>query len=641
MIELKNINKYYKNNEVFKALDNVNLKFKSNGLTLLSGQSGAGKSTLLNILAGRVLPDSGAINNSFDKDKIGFLSQDFSLIDEYSVYETLYLLLIVKNDNIISINKANEIIDKIGLKLNKDTLVKNLSGGERQRLCLGVLLIGNYDMILLDEPTSALDDTNAKYIANIIKDLSKNKLVIVSSHNIELFRKICDRHIELEKGKVINDNYIADVNSNDSNNLILEQDNISDHKKLVKYTVVKNLFRFKFLNAFTIIFFFLSILSICVGSYFINLIINDNIIETPFACNLNDRTLIYSSNQIDKEVLMDIDPDIELNPLYLTDEKTFIQESSNEEESFYYDSNCKIRNPQYGTLPKNKDEALFIVNPDNTVFQYITENELVSDLLNTKFYYFGNTGETFSISGIAISKGYKNYCLAYNEKIKNALKLDLLDFSIGKKMLNPNISDLNKLVLPYNYDSRQLCSTYLFYYSQKKYSFTYAIDIVYADIKEPELYLSLTDLIIENEVYEAVSYKDSKRIKKACNENNLEYIDIAKYNTFEMGSDDFNNILLKTTVISVVAIIASILFFMMTVILEKFYSNRNKKYMSFGISLEDIRKINYIERFIFTFIPFLIVLILSIFYISFSLLLIEIVLLSIILINFLIRGEKI
>lgn len=217
MLTLKNIKKIYEQGDE-AVLDDINLTFNKNEFVSILGCSGAGKSTLLNIIGGLDDKTSGKllINGKdiykrddlnldyYRKNNVGFIFQNYNLIEHLTVYENVMLPLLLTNSK----NKHKrvlKILDKTGLKGKKNSKICDLSGGQKQRVAISRALINNPDIILADEPTGALDYKTGYEIMNLIKKLSKNKLVIMVTHNKVLAKKYSSRIVYLDKGRVISD----------------------------------------------------------------------------------------------------------------------------------------------------------------------------------------------------------------------------------------------------------------------------------------------------------------------------------------------------------------------------------------------------------------------------------------------------
>ncbi len=220
MIELKNVSKTYKSQKGLKtkALNDVSLKFNNKGMTFILGKSGSGKSTLLNILGGLDKYDSGdmiilgksskkfnqADFDSFRNTYVGFVFQEFNILEDYDVYENIVLALQLQQKE-INEKEIDALLDKLELTDLKKRRVNELSGGQKQRVAIARALIKNPKIILADEPTGNLDSKTGKQVLDLLKEISKEKLVIIVSHDEESAKEYGDCIIEISDGKIIND----------------------------------------------------------------------------------------------------------------------------------------------------------------------------------------------------------------------------------------------------------------------------------------------------------------------------------------------------------------------------------------------------------------------------------------------------
>lgn len=226
MFRLKNICKKYKSKKgcVTTALNNISLNFKDKGLVFILGKSGSGKSTLLNIIGGLDVADSGDIfffgkntknfsKNDFDSYRntyVGFIFQEFNLLEDYSVIDNIRLSLQLQRKKI-----DNKLIHDTLKKLNLDKLeyrkINELSGGQKQRVAIARALIKKPKIVLADEPTGNLDSITAKQVIELLKEISKNKLVIIVSHDNEMAFEYADRIIKIKDGHIEYDDEIKKV----------------------------------------------------------------------------------------------------------------------------------------------------------------------------------------------------------------------------------------------------------------------------------------------------------------------------------------------------------------------------------------------------------------------------------------------
>lgn len=225
MIIIKDLVKVYENNKKnVVALKNINLEFPKHGLVSLIGRNGCGKSTLLGLLAGLIEPTNGEIffedntnssQNGFSKKSVN----DVALVLQESHFVDY---LSMENNMLISLDKSTIINNGMFLnEMNINDLLyrkpRTLSGGQKQKFSIFRSLLRDYTVLLVDEPTSSLDEQTEKMIFDYLKDVSKEKLVIVVSHNLELVYKYSDTIIELVEGEVSSVKHIS--NKGDQSNV--------------------------------------------------------------------------------------------------------------------------------------------------------------------------------------------------------------------------------------------------------------------------------------------------------------------------------------------------------------------------------------------------------------------------------------
>ncbi len=217
MIELKNVTKTYrtKKGRPFDALKGVDLTLPSRGAVFLLGRSGSGKTTLLNIIGLLDTPTGGTVEvfgsvpqgkeiDDYRNRFSGFVFQDFALLEEETVGRNVALALqlqSVKNTD----EKVAQALEKVGLKGYETRYPYELSGGEKQRVAIARAIVKDSEMILADEPTGNLDSETGEEIFDILKELSKEKLVVVVTHDREFAERYADRIIELKDGLVVSD----------------------------------------------------------------------------------------------------------------------------------------------------------------------------------------------------------------------------------------------------------------------------------------------------------------------------------------------------------------------------------------------------------------------------------------------------
>lgn len=242
MIKITNLNKNFNNRILF---NDFNLELDSNKLIFITGPSGSGKTTLLNMIGNIVLPDSGKITylekdkeysliNNKNNVKIGIVFQAFNLLNNLSAFDNLSIAQQI-NGREIEKHKINSPLENFDLDKEKKILAKNLSSGQQQRLAFLRSLVLENDILLADEPTGNLDSENKHLVMKELKEISKDKTVIVVSHDLELAMKYAEQIIYLEEGKI---SKIEHLDQNQNHN---ENDSIN-FSKAIKKSLIKHKF---------------------------------------------------------------------------------------------------------------------------------------------------------------------------------------------------------------------------------------------------------------------------------------------------------------------------------------------------------------------------------------------------------------
>ena len=252
MITLENVNKYFNKGKknAIHVINNTSLTLEDTGLVALLGPSGCGKTTLLNAIGGLDKVNKGKIyingskitkRLSYSLDKIrnlnvGYIFQDYNLIDNMTVFDNIALSLRINGikDSEEIKKRVNYILEKVGMYRYRNRYASMLSGGERQRVGIARAIVKNPSIIIADEPTGNLDSKNSIAIMNIIKSISKDRLVILVTHEKDLASFYATRIIDIKDGLIVNDS------SNDHNDdLDYKMDNKIYLKDFEKNSKVK------------------------------------------------------------------------------------------------------------------------------------------------------------------------------------------------------------------------------------------------------------------------------------------------------------------------------------------------------------------------------------------------------------------
>ena len=227
MLELKGICKRYVTQSFTQvALDSVSLAFRDNEFVAILGPSGSGKTTMLNVIGGLDHFDSGDLLidgistkdfrdrdwGAYRNNRIGFVFQSYNLIPHQTILENVELALTLTGvGHAERRQRAREALEKVGLGEHVNKRPSQLSGGQMQRVAIARALINDPEIVLADEPTGALDSTTSVQVMDLLKEVARDRLVIMVTHNPELAHKYATRIVNLADGKITHDSDPFDV----------------------------------------------------------------------------------------------------------------------------------------------------------------------------------------------------------------------------------------------------------------------------------------------------------------------------------------------------------------------------------------------------------------------------------------------
>lgn len=407
MIEIKNLSKKYKD---FYALKNINLTLPSIGLIGISGESGSGKSTLLNALSlmdnnfeGEIIFNNKNIlkYNEKEKDKyhlnVGYIFQNPYLFNKDSIYNNIKYISLIKGHKY----KIDDVLRKVDLLKYKNKKVNTLSGGQRQRTNIASSIINKPFMLLCDEPTGALDSLNSEKVMEILKDISKDILVIVVSHDLDLLKKYSDNIIYLKNGKIN-----KEVSLKENIKIKLKRKSFFNH--------------FIFILKFTINNFLLKkkrviLTSIMISFGIIGLLLSI-LIKDGFSSYFKYSFSEYESNKYVYGYKLNEDENIDLD--------IFVEDFKNYKNGYTYHYSFK----------ENKD--------DNINFIYINEFDSFLNFNNLSYIVEVNKLYKNNEIGIRLNKDYLNYYLALF-KVNN---INELNNYLSKNVINLNFRYLDSVL---------------------------------------------------------------------------------------------------------------------------------------------------------------------------------------------------
>lgn len=441
MIKLKGLSKYYgSSDKKIIGVKDINLEFNSTGFVFILGKSGCGKTTLLNIIGALDTFDEGEfifnnINtrnytnldwNKYRGINAGFIFQEFNLLEDFTVKENIALPLELMNYEKEVINKQIiEILEKVELSELGDRKVYELSGGQKQRVAIARALIKNPYLILADEPTGNLDSETSKVILDLLKDISKDRLVIMVTHDEEYSRLYGDRIIKLKDGVVISDEILTEKRIEDTGNVIKENKQLLLPFKYTLQLAFKSLFSKKLKLIFINILFIMALIMVSFAFIFTNYSFAETTYKTFKMNNITEYNFQYTEScyedckYLNQEIIDNIDlyknkyPDLDIfkvleyrihfnrfKSIFLPNhDSKFTAEIS---QIIFYDDKNRLT-LEHGTLPENEDEILisdYIAYAllEHKIFDFSNIKDLIDQEL--KYYETDEYFIPFKIKGI-------------------------------------------------------------------------------------------------------------------------------------------------------------------------------------------------------------------------------------------------
>lgn len=432
MLKLENVSKiYYTNGIVATGISKVNLELNIGEFVVITGESGSGKSTLLNVISGIDSYEEGEmyINGKetshytekdfeeYRKKYIANIFQSFNLINSYTVYQNVELVLLLNGYKRKQIKKkVLDIIDKVGLTKFKNTKVSKLSGGQKQRVAIARAIVKDTPIIVADEPTGNLDTKSAYEIIELLKNVAKDKLVVIVTHNIEQVEKYATRIIKMHDGRMIQNTEIKNINE-DSKITQASGKNITipnQYRLGIRNTF--NIFS-KFILLF-IVFTFMSVAFLSEYSAF-KLVEHSTEESSGYSANLRDiskeRILINKQNRepfteddynkIKQLSNIDyiVEDDISLDTEFILRNDTL------NTYGYIKDINNFKGNIDIGRMPENDDEIILKANKDDYTITQMLDETLNSEFSLQKSYREGDTIRTVKIVGIQYNENNTIY----------------------------------------------------------------------------------------------------------------------------------------------------------------------------------------------------------------------------------------
>ena len=451
MLKLVNVGKIYsQEGNVSVGIRKVNLELNIGEFVAITGESGSGKTTLLNVLSGIDTYEEGEMYvngeetsyyNTEDLEDyrnkyVGFIFQNYNIVDSYTVKQNVEAALILngyKNDYVKE--KAKELIEKVGLSHKMNTKASKLSGGEKQRVVIARALAKDPLIIAADEPTGNLDSKSGEDIINLLHEISKDKLVLIVTHNYEEVEGYATRLIRVYDGEIKEDRQLSKYENKDKE--AIEEFDKADLNKKEK----KNLFLFNLRDLFAspkkfifnlFVYFIMSLIVLLSVGFYRNMTRNQTmgLVQNVFTNNDALRLIVNKENKsaltddeinaiknnsnVDFVVKSDILTDFIIT--YTTNGASFEQTPVT---SFILSADVvKSEQLKYGRMPENDEEVVVSLNKSQlSGLDFYNYNDLLNKRLDLSYYNpYGSVAlirSSYKIVGIiptdSMASGINNY----------------------------------------------------------------------------------------------------------------------------------------------------------------------------------------------------------------------------------------
>ena len=430
MLKLKNVSKFYYNKGVIASgFTKVSAIFDIGEFVVITGESGSGKSTLLNVISGLDSYEEGEmyINGEetshygeadfeeYRKKYVSNIFQHFNLVNSYTVYQNVELVLLMNGYKKREVkSKILKLIDRVGLSKYKNTKVSKLSGGQKQRVAIARALARETPIIVCDEPTANLDSKSSKEIIKILKEISKDKLLIMVTHDYPAVEDIATRVIKMHDGKILVDKKIEE-SFEDKKGVVVD----NNTKGIGLFNIVRLGLRntFNILSKFILLFIvFLFITTSLLTEYGAlrkseyetsklgyNWYFNDTS-DTRIIIKKRDGSSI-SKEEFDKiNKISNVDYVVE-NDIMLDEYIWFEAPADSDGEYYYFDGILSDVEKfslelDYGRMPESDNEVVFLVNDYEYYF-----NELLEESVKKTYYLNGdNSSMAVKVVGVKYIK---------------------------------------------------------------------------------------------------------------------------------------------------------------------------------------------------------------------------------------------
>lgn len=473
MIKLINITKKYEvGNQSILALNDINLEFRENEFVCIYGPSGCGKTTMLNLIGGLDESTTGKIlinnqdtssfsSNDWDayrNQMVGFVFQNYYLLPQLSVYENIEMALnLINTPKNVKREKVIKALEKVDLLKEANKMPNQLSGGQIQRVAIARAIVNDPAIVLADEPTGALDSKNAKIIMDILKEISKDRLVILVSHNLKLAHKYATRLVEMVDGTIIKDTN-PHLASCDTKLYYKKKTSMSFYSSFV--LGIKNLLRTKLRTPLTIF-------AGCIGMIGIGLVLS-----------------------ISKGV-----------NIYIED----VQRSALANYPIRISSSVKVRNDDGSeVVPKEKypktEQVNILMGEIKRTHYNVIEDEFITHLegLDPALYTIINYNKSISMNILSSNNYSEVYGGSFYELNDNQTFIES-QYDVLRGKLPKEVGELALLIDEYNnLDVSTLSSLRIDYQGRESFTFDELLEVEYRLIDNNQLYYKSGEVYVKN-----------------------------------------------------------------------------------------------------------------------------------------------
>lgn len=675
MLKLKNVSKFYYNKGIIASgITKINLELKMGEFIAITGESGSGKSTLLNVISGLDSYEEGEMyingketSHYTEKDfedyrrkYIANIFQNFNLVNSYTVYQNVELALLLNGYKKRQIKKkVLDIIKQVGLSKFKNTKVSKLSGGQKQRVAIARSMVKETPIIVADEPTGNLDTESAKDIIKILKEVAKNKLVIIVTHNIEQVEEYATRIITMNDGRIIEDRKLKEVD----NDIAIKVNKYNKMTLFNKFRLgLRNTFNIKskFFLLFSVFLFITLALSLEYASFQMteeesvviptNIFFND-LSENRIIIKKANKTAFGAKDYNNIKEIENVDYIVE-NDIFLDTKINLNRNSISEYVTFSVGMN-DIANfkekVDIGRMPKAENEIILQTSREN---YYIEEN--LDEVLNKTFLIEGisddNIIEQLKIVGIKYNDNDKDYTGKIYMSSEQLEKLRVYVNKMNSKLRTffNNQYDSYRTIVPsdkvekgqaivsddwnYQIEDRSVSGMNIIIEVQNIY-YTDELDLEIEDTFSKNSFNRLTGyesfdkyrqaIFVNKEEYESLfnkpSYQSSVYVKNTENIDEtvkeLENLgmDAKKITDYKKDATSSNQQIVKLIKTIVTIILVIVLFFVSYFIIRIILKSRNIYYTTLrmlGSTYRDVKQILTIELFVNSSIAYIVSLIL-------------------------------